>query len=101
MSRHNAVVGSTAVGDSTVVGSTAVLGSTAVGDSTVGSTIVGSTTVGSMTVVSMAGSTIAFLLDQGSVGDILMGTTGILTGIPASMSSVTMWPRIARVTRTA
>src|SRR6266403_5502594 len=96
MSRHNAVVGSTAVGDSTVVGSTAVLGSTAVGDSTVGSTIVGSTTVGSM-----AGSTIAFLLDQGSVGDILMGPTGILTGIPASMSSVTMWPRIARVTRTA
>ena len=59
--------------DSTVVGSTAV------DSAVVGSTEEGSVE-GSMIAGSTAGSALAYLLAQGSVTDILIDTTGALTG---------------------
>src|ERR1700754_4927661 len=90
-----------------------MVGSAVVG-STVGSTVdsaVEGSAVDSMIAGSVAGSALAYLLAQGSVTDILMDTTGVLTGTTglltdlvilgntASMSAEVKL-RTVRVTRT-
>ena len=81
----------------------------------VGSTVVGSTVVGSTVSSAAVGFALAYLLAQGSVTGIPMGTTGIPMAIPmailtgirigiptgkASMSSATVKPQIVRVSTT-